>query len=412
VFSVNGFLTILFLLLALSVIAAIIPFYLVPRVIRKASEWGVLDHPDERKAHIIPTPRLGGLSIMPSLWLGCSVALLLASVFSLRILAPEVPVFLNAVLGLLIGCTGIFLLGCLDDFKRLTAGQKLATEAAIVALTLNFLPLPSLILGIPVDPFLVSVLIFGWLLIIPNSVNLLDGIDGLTASISSLFLATCSVLAIFRGEMGWLLILVPALASTLSFLKFNWRPARIFLGDSGSLLLGFAVAYLSLMFAMSPKGDSGHSWNIFISLLLTSVWLLDTLLAITRRYWDKRPTLKVFFRRSRGKYLALQGEAFANIVRPDRKHLHHKLVDIGFSSSQTVYIICTIAAGSMLSALGFSISGVSFWSLPWMSIAIIGAALSLLGLIGVGILYRRRVVANEVFVNVRPMQRPKVRRAA
>lgn len=386
----NGLLIISVLLLALSAIAAAIPFYLVPRVIQKAADWGILDLPDPRKVHESPTPRLGGLSIMPSLWLGSSVALLLASVFSVKILSADLPIFLNAVLGLLIGCTGVFLLGCLDDFKRLTAGQKLATEAAIVALTLNFLPLPASILGYTIDPFLMSGFIFVWLLIIPNSVNLLDGIDGLTASVSSLFFATCSVLCLFIGELGWLLILIPALSSTLSFLKFNWRPARIFLGDSGSLLLGFAVAYMSLIFAFGVKGPGGHSWNIFISLLLTSVWLLDTLLAVARRYWDKRPTLKIFFRRSRGTYLALQREAIANIVRPDRKHLHHKLVDIGFSSSQTVYIICSIAAGSMLSAIGFSLSGISFWSLPWLSIAVLGASLSLLGLIGVGILYRRR----------------------
>lgn len=384
-----------FLVLSLSALAAITPFYLVPRVIRRAEEWGILDLPDERKAHTTPTPRLGGLSIMPAYWIGSAVALLLASVFSLKILSHDLPAFLNAVLGLLIGCSGIFLLGCIDDFKRLTAGQKLATQLGIVAISLNFLPLPSAIFGFNVDPLLLSGLIFCWLVILPNSVNLLDGVDGLTSTIASIFFGSLCLIAMGIGEWGWLLILGPALASTLGFLRFNWAPARIFLGDSGSLLIGFAVAYLSIIFALTPKLSSGMSWNPVISLLLTSVWFLDTTSAVVRRYFEKRPSLKIFFRRSRGVYLALQSEALANICRPDRKHLHHRLMDMGFNAKQVVLILSSLAGGTMFAAVGLTISSFSIASLSAQQLIVGSLGFLILVLTSTAWLYRHGLLRSS-----------------
>jgi len=346
------------LLAALVMISAAMPFYLIPRVIRRAKAWGILDLPDVRKHHRAPTPRLGGLSIMPAFWIGCSVALLLTAVFSVRILSNDLSLFLNSVLGLLIGGTGIFLLGCVDDFKRLTAGQKLVSQLGIVAISLNFLPLPSNIFGFTAEPIVMSGVIFLWLVIIPNSVNLLDGVDGLTASVATVFFTGLTILAGIYQEWGWLLILLPALAAILGFLKFNWSPARIFLGDSGSLLIGFAVAYLSIIFAIRPMGGADSSWNPLMSLLLTSVWFLDTFLAIIRRYLQKRPSLRVFFRRSRSTYLALQGEALANICRPDRKHLHHRLLDSGLSAQQAVFVISSAAFAAICLAVSVSLPSV------------------------------------------------------
>ncbi len=230
--------------------------------------------------------------------------------------------------------------------------------------------------------WVIQVCIFSWLVIVPNSVNLLDGVDGLTSSISSVFFGAISLMALFMGELGWLIVLLPTLAATLSFLKFNWKPAKIFLGDSGSLLLGFCVAYLGILFALTPH--SGANWNPLISLSLTFVWVLDTLLAVMRRYWVRRPTFEILFRRSRALYFGLQRNALANIVRPDRKHIHHRLMDKGHSSPVIVMILAGLA-------FGFSFIGLAIWSKTFLehaswSVPLVTVELSIgaLGLIAFG----------------------------
>lgn len=352
------------LIASLVAFSCAIPLYLIPRVIRRAPEWGILDLPDDRKVHEIPTPRLGGLSLIPSLWIGCTVTLLLTLVFKVHKFGLENPSLIPTVVGLLIGGTGVFLLGCVDDIKRLAASQKLVCQAGIAALTLNFLPIPSSLFGIAIDPLLMSLILFVWLVIIPNSVNILDGIDGLTGTVSILFLSALGVLSVLNGHTGWLLILTPLAASIVAFLKFNWQPARIFLGDSGSLLIGFVVAYLSLIFAITPSSSESIAqlnWNPIVSIGLTSIWVFDTFLAVGRRYWTKRPPLKIYFKRSRTLYWAFQGDALANIMRPDRKHIHHRLVDLGLSVPRAVLEISLFSMGGFVLAIAL---GGSSWLGP------------------------------------------------
>jgi UDP-GlcNAc:undecaprenyl-phosphate GlcNAc-1-phosphate transferase len=211
---------------------------------------------------------------------------------------------------------------------------------------------------VELNPLFIQAAFFAWLVIIPNSVNLLDGVDGLTSSVCSVFLVAASAMSLMVGELGWLIVLLPALSSTLGFLRFNWRPAKIFLGDSGSLLLGFCVAYMSLLLATTPA--SGENWNPVISLSLSFVWVLDTVLAIIRRYWGRKPSIEILLRRSRGTYLNLQRNALANIVRPDRKHLHHRMMDRGLSSQSIALTLSGIS-------LSFSLIGLAVWSEAYLS---------------------------------------------
>lgn len=378
------YLSLFLMLLGAIGLAAVLPFQLIPRIIRRAPDWGILDYPDSRKPHVKPTPRLGGLSIMPSIWLSCSLALLLSSAFDVHALSANLSLFTKSVIGFLIGSTGIFLLGMVDDFRRLSATHKLSAQILIAAIVVHFLPTPQTVLGVELNPWLIQAAFFTWLVIIPNSVNLLDGVDGLTSSVCSVFLISSAVMSFMIGEFGWLIILLPALSSTLSFLRFNWRPAKIFLGDSGSLLLGFCVAYMSLLLATTPA--SGENWNPIVSLSLSFVWVLDTVLAIIRRYWGRKPSIEILMRRSRGTYLNLQRNALANIVRPDRKHLHHRMMDRGLSSQS---IALTLSGVS----LSFSLIGLAVWSEAYLShatwsapIASMEVFIGLSGLVGLALM--------------------------
>lgn len=352
--ELSSWLAFCLLVLLLAVAGVLIPNYIAPILIRKAGHWGILDFPGSRKSHTAPTPRLGGLSLMPAFWLGSSICLLLLSSNSSFIFSAHESLFFQTVLGLLIGSSGIFLLGSLDDFKRLSAFEKLAAQMGIAFVALHFLPLPSHILGIEISPLFVGTLFFTWLVIVPNSVNLLDGIDGLTSTLVSVFFVIAGALSVMRAEPGWLLVLAPAMLATLSFLRFNWRPAKLFLGDSGSLLLGFAVAYLSLALAIFPQQSGSLLWSPWISFALAFVWLMDTALAIARRYFQKRPGLEVFLRRSKATYFGLQRNAIKNICRADRNHIHHKLLRWGLNSPQAVFVLASLSVVFMALALPLS----------------------------------------------------------
>lgn len=345
------------LLVSLALFGLVLPFVFVPRIIRRASDWGILDLPDRRKLHAKPTPRLGGLSIVPAFWIGLSAALVCSlGSYPFSMISFE-PGFSNVVIGLFIGVTGSFFLGAIDDLRRLDASKKILVQSLIALLTVPFLPIPDFILQIGLNAFSFWVIAFVWLVVLPNSVNLLDGVDGLTTSLVLLVLSVFSGLAVFRGELGWLFVTVPVMASLASFLRFNWGPAKIFLGDSGSLMLGFSLAYLAIVFATFTSAEGVTFWNLGLSALFTSVWLLDTGLAILRRYWVKRPPIKVFFRRSKRTYLYLQQEALKNICSPDRMHLHHRLMTLGMPSSQVVLVILSILLTTLAGAIPVFVLG-------------------------------------------------------
>lgn len=382
--AAENLIAICLLIALLSLVAAILPQYVIPVVLRRAERWGILDLPDKRKTHVHPTPRLGGLAIAPVFWLSTSVLLVLISNVTAEssFLATHMDSFGRSVLGLLIGTSGMFLLGAIDDVRRLHAGQKLAVQALIAIIAVQFLPVPESVLGFPLNEGLAQLLMLGWLVLLPNSVNLLDGVDGLTGSLSALFFFVVSILSLLSGQYGWLFLTVPSLVAVSSFLRFNWNPARIFLGDSGSLSLGFMITYLSLSIALpvSSAGEVG-SWNIFLSLLLSSIWLLDTGLAISRRYFEKMPDPSILKRRSKTCYFALHGNALKNVCRPDRRHIHHRLLDLGLNPKQ-VTVLLSVLAGSMMSASVLFYSPSSS-SPEFVRSSTMLESLSLLGLFGV-----------------------------
>ncbi|GIN39816.1 MULTISPECIES: glycosyltransferase family 4 protein [Heyndrickxia] len=317
---------------------------LTPLVKKLAIKIGATDKPNYRKVHQKIMPRLGGLAIFISFIIG------------MLILSPEQKYTLPIIIGSLI----IVITGVLDDMKELSAKVKLLGQiiAALVVvlwggLHIDIINLPfggSLSLGIFSIPFTII-----WIIAITNAINLIDGLDGLAAGVSSIALISICGMAILQGNLGIAIMAAIVLASTLGFLLYNFHPAKIFMGDTGALFLGFIISVLSLLGFKSLTFIS-----LIIPVIILGVPISDTFFAIIRRIVNKQP-----------------------IGAPDKSHLHHCLLRIGFSHRQVVLIIYALAAMFGLAAFIFTMA--TMWG-SFIFIAVMLIAIELfvesIGLIG------------------------------
>jgi len=287
------------------VIALLVTAFMTPLVKRLAFRIGAVDRPDARKVHQRVMPRLGGLAM----YIGFTAALLL--------MWPGHP----SAYVLLLGGGIILLVGMLDDKFQLhpvtkLCGQFIAALVPIIyGLKVNLLNLPfdhdNVLLGwlsIPVT--------LVWVIGVTNAVNLIDGLDGLAAGVAAIATTSMMVMAVIMNNWPVVFLCSLLLGSIIGFLFYNFHPARIFMGDSGSLFLGYSLAVLSLL---------GFKQVTFVSLvipiLILAVPISDTFFAIIRRILQKRP-----------------------VMQPDKNHLHHRLLEMGLTHRQTVLCIYGIAA--------------------------------------------------------------------
>lgn len=275
----------------------------VPFLRTWALAQGELDLPDARKVHDVPMPRLGG------------VAIFLSFVFSVIIFVPFTP----EIQGILAGSLIIFATGLVDDLTGLPAKHKFSGEVAacMAAIVIGNLWLSNLgnlfgfgdiilpaWIGIPFTVFAAVGVI--------NAINLIDGLDGLAGGISVLALTAFFTLGWFNDNVQLMFIAAALAGSLLGFLKYNFYPARIFMGDAGSLTIGFVLAFMSVY----TTQNSGHRTNPMVPVLILALPLIDTIWVMTRR--------------------AISGQSpFA----ADRAHVHHKFLDLGFEHRFTVVII-------------------------------------------------------------------------
>lgn len=305
------------------VIAAGVALLITPGVIFLAAKTGAMDAPDARKVHKKPIPRIGGLGIYAAFM----VAML--SVISFVEVSPEV---MQELIGLMVGGSLIVLVGVIDDYKNLPAKVKLVGQILAAAI---------LVVGFDVridfitDPFgdylytewlAVPATIF-WIVGLTNTVNLIDGLDGLAAGVSTIAAVTIFLVALQQG-----IILVAVLTAALAgaafgFLYYNFNPARIFMGDSGSMFLGYMLAGISVIGAVK----SAATIALIVPILALGLPILDTTFAIVRRYRGGVP-----------------------IFKPDKGHLHHRLLDLGFSQRQAVLLMYVISALLGLSAVALT----------------------------------------------------------
>ena len=302
----------LFLAMAAAFIAAII---LTPLVIKFAIRIGAVDHPNYRKVHASVMPRIGGLAIFG------------AFVIGYLLFHPSD----EHAIGILVGALIIIVTGFLDDMLDISAKAKLFGQlvAAIVVVTwgglqIDFINLPFFgpfdfgYLSIPITIL--------WIIGITNAINLIDGLDGLAAGVSTIALISIAVMAMIMGEMFVVATAAILAASALGFLFYNFHPAKIFMGDTGALFLGYMISVLALLGYKNVTMIS-----LIIPIIILGVPISDTFFAIIRRIRLKQP-----------------------ISAPDKSHLHHCLLRAGFSHRQTVLIIYGLAILFGVAAVLFS----------------------------------------------------------
>ncbi|MBS4213128.1 glycosyltransferase family 4 protein [Neobacillus rhizophilus] len=303
-------------MLLLTMILCFVASVLITPLVKKlAILIGATDRPNQRKVHQSIMPRLGGLAIFISFMLG---------IFLLRPANPS-------LVPILIGCLIIIVTGLLDDLLELSAKYKLLGQlaAAVVVvfwgnLQVVFINLPfgaQLQFGLLSIPFTII-----WIVGITNSINLIDGLDGLAAGVSSIALITISGMAVIQGHIFVAIVGLIVLASTLGFLIYNFHPASIFMGDTGALFLGYIISVLSLM------GFKNVTFISFIiPVIVLAVPISDTFFAILRRIIHKKP-----------------------LGAPDKQHLHHCMLRMGYSHRQAVLLIYAMSAFFGLMAVIYS----------------------------------------------------------
>jgi UDP-GlcNAc:undecaprenyl-phosphate GlcNAc-1-phosphate transferase len=305
--------------------------------VRIARARGLLDHPDgSRRVHQHPVPRLGGIA----LWLGASVGLagwwvMVGPGRSFAGLPSWTP---GAVAGLLV----MLVTGLVDDIRGIQPRHKLLAQfvAAGLAVAGGF-RLDVLSLGgdvaLPLG-WAAAPLSLLWIVAVTNAINLIDGLDGLAGGITLVSMAALAVSALFSGNAAVLPVLLAIFGGTIGFLRYNHSPATIFLGDVGSLSLGYALALLSVEGARLPNG----SVAIVVATFALAFPFLDITIAMLRRW--------------------LRG---APLMAADGRHVHHQLLALGLSHPRAVALICLFAGGMAL--LGLSIT----YAPPAMTLVVI-----------------------------------------
>ncbi|MCA0986854.1 glycosyltransferase family 4 protein [Guptibacillus algicola] len=311
-------------------IALLTTIAVTPLVMKLAIKMGVVDQPNNRKVHKKLMPRLGGLAFVIGFFAGY---LYLSQ-------------FLDTPLRIVLGAMIIIIVGILDDKYTLSAKVKFIAQIAAAllvvstGLTIDFVALPFIgKIEFGIASYAVTVF---WIVGVTNAINLIDGLDGLAAGVSTIALTSIFTVAVLNNNIFVAGIAIILIGGTLGFLIFNFHPAKIFMGDTGALFLGYMIAVLSVIGFFK----SVAIFSFVLPVLILAVPIFDTFFAIIRRIKNKQ-----------------------QISAPDKFHLHHNLLALGFGHRGTVLII-------YLMSLLFGLSAVVFTSsIVWGTLFIVGIIL-------------------------------------
>lgn len=305
------------------VVAGVVAFLTTPVVRMLAQKMGAMDVPkDARRMHDHPIPRMGGLAI----FLGFLLTVLLFAELTTQ------------VRGMLLGAVIIVVLGIFDDIYSLSAKFKFVVQIAAAGIAvgtgniIEVLSNPNIFssnpywelgwLGWPITVI--------WIVAITNAVNLIDGLDGLACGVSTISSMSMLVIALVLNEGNVAIFLAALAGGCIGFLPYNLNPAKIFMGDTGSTFLGYILAVVSIqgMFKMYSV------ISFVVPFLMLGLPIFDTAFAFIRRIAHGQSPMK-----------------------PDRSHVHHRLIDMGFSQKQAVAVLYVISAILGLSAVVLTTSG-------------------------------------------------------
>ena len=346
-------------------LAFLITFFAIPIVIQVAKDKKLFDEPDERKVHKTVIPTLGGLGIFA----GFIIATLMGVPSGIT---SELQYFAAAT-------TVIFFLGLKDDILVLSASKKFIGQLVAAGIVIKFggVQLDNMhgFLGIHEIPRIASVILTIFtIIVITNSFNLIDGVDGLAGSLGLLTTLVFGVYFFFAGQLTYAVMALSLSGSIIAFLIYNFSPAKIFMGDTGSLLLGLVNSILVIKFINVAGFPAPTKFALeaspAIGFAILMIPLFDTLRVFTLRILDRRSPFS-----------------------PDRTHVHHFLLDIGFTHRMITFTcvgvnIAFIAVAYFLRSLGtttvigillvsaFAFLGLIYYSRPKNKSAINEAAIS------------------------------------
>lgn len=310
-----------------------------------AFKYNFLDQPNERKIHLKTTPRLGGLAIYLGVLLG------------ILYLQPTHPQLFSIV----VGATVIVILGIIDDKFQLKPsikfiGQMVAATLVIIdGIIIERITLP--VLGLIEFNSIISVLItIIWIVGITNAINLIDGLDGLASGVSTIGLISILVMAASDGDHLVMILSALIIAANLGFLYHNFYPAKIYMGDTGSMFLGYSIAVLSTIGLFKNV----TIFSFIVPIIVLAIPIFDTIFVIVRRIIDGK-----------------------SILLADNRHIHYRLLEVGFSHRTTVLIIYGFSTLFGLIAVLFSKGSIAITIiLTIVLLLILQSLVELLGVVG------------------------------
>lgn len=330
--------SVIFIMLALAV-GFLISFASTPTVIALARKINAIDVPkDSRRIHKKPIPLIGGLAIFYGF---------IISVLCFAVMEKE-------LMGILIGAVIMVTVGVIDDMRDLNAKVKLLFQIIAAAIVIYF----GVDIQYVANPFsawfgpqyinlgLWSIPItMIWIIGVTNAVNLIDGLDGLAAGVSSIASVALLSMTLLSRNVNAAIVTAALAGAGFGFLPYNFNPAKIFMGDTGSTFLGFVLACISIQGVMKTYAVV----SVAVPVLILGLPIFDTLFAIIRRILKRKP-----------------------IMSPDRGHLHHRLLDMGFSQRQTVTILYTLTSILCLTAVVMALKG------TWRGLLLVLAVVAIL----------------------------------
>ena len=327
--------------------AAALALLLTPWVIRLAHLVGAVDQPNERKTHQKPMPRMGGVAVLASFALSLGVLWLLNPDLVSRIWIWDRQSSWIGIALLLMLALGIW-----DDIRTLGPGQKFVAQLAIASLVffagfrIQIISFPNTAghLQLNVFEYVATML---WIIGVTNAVNLIDGLDGLASGVGMISCLTIAPIAYLNSDYGTAILAVLMAGGLLGFLRYNFNPAQIFLGDSGSLVLGFVLAVLSIK--SSTKATTAFA--IVVPILALGLPIMETLLSMLRRF------LSSIYPNAVSSSLPAK---LKTMFLPDKGHIHHRLIASGLSHRRavlTLYIVsCLLGAGAFALSVAHDVS--------------------------------------------------------
>ena len=324
---------------------ALLTILLTPLAIWLARRLHAVDVPGGRKRHYRSTPRLGGVAIVGSIVVVLGPAL--------TFLAPSTLEGLHAkeVVGFTVAATMIFVLGLADDILGLRAIPKflvqIAAASIVVLMGWQFHTVRLPLEGVFDLGALAPILSIVWIVGVTNAINLIDGLDGLAAGVVAIISLSLLFLALLQGSPETVVLTSCIVGACLGFLRHNWSPAKIYMGDSGALMLGFLLATISLH--SSPSVKASAALAILVPLLALGLPVIDTLLVMWYRFLRGHQKMN----------------RIARMFHADRAHLHHLLVDsraerrivmlvmFGMAVAFCGMALLVAASGSWVMGLGF-----------------------------------------------------------